>query len=158
MFKSINEGILPTRGSKHSACVDLYANKSISIAAGETTLIPLGVSIDAKKLKENYDANSNYFNKAGISSYDLFLKTHYLQLMLRSSLSKQLIIANGVGVIDLDYPGEIMVRVHNPANMPTKDINRGDRVAQIALLQHLGFMFDIHCDQERIGGFGSTGE
>jgi len=78
--------------------------------------------------------------------------------MLRSSLSKQLIIANGVGVIDLDYTDEIMIRIHNPANMPAKDINKGDRVAQITMLRHLGFMFDVHSQKQRTGGFGSTGE
>jgi len=158
MFKSINGGILPSRGSIYSACIDLYANKTMTIAQSQTTLIPLGVCIDAEKLKENFNTNRHYFNQAGISNYDLFLKTHYLQLMLRSSLSKQLIIANGVGVIDLDYTDEIMIRIHNPANMPAKDINKGDRVAQITMLRHLGFMFDVHSQKQRTGGFGSTGE
>ncbi len=158
MFKSINGGILPSRGSKYSACVDLYANKTMIIAQAQTTLIPLGICIDVEKLKENFNTNKHYFNQIGISTYDLFLKTHYLQLMLRSSLSKQLIIANGVGVIDLDYTDEIMIRIHNPANMPEKHINKGDRVAQITMLQHLGFMFDVHSQKQRTGGFGSTGE
>jgi len=49
-------------------------------------------------------------------------------------------------------------RLGNPANMPAKHINKGDRVAQIAMLQHLGFMFNIHSHKQRTGGFGSTGE
>lgn len=50
--------------------------------------------------------------------------------MLRSSLSKHLIIKNGVGVIDLDFPGEIMLRVYRPydfksiSNIAIKWINR----------------------------------
>lgn len=157
MFKSVNKGILPTRGSKYSACVDLYANKTITIAPGETTLVPLGVCIDFDKLKENFNIYHDYFTKIGIDTYDMFLKTHYLQLMLRSSMSKHLIIANGVGVIDLDYSDEIMIRLHNPVNMDSKQINKGDRVAQATMLKHLGFMFDIHSNQQRTGGFGSTG-
>ncbi|MDQ7067774.1 MAG: hypothetical protein Q9M40_07265 [Sulfurimonas sp.] len=100
MFKTINNGKLPTRGSKYSACVDLYANKDVTIGAGETVLIPLGVCIDLDKLKESYIKIAGNYEK---SVFEMFLKSHYLQLMLRSSLSKDLIIANGVGVIDMDF-------------------------------------------------------
>ncbi len=156
MFKSINNGILPTRGSEHSACVDLYANKDIWIDSGQTMLIPLGIAIDEELLFKSYKTNDSYFQKLAINDYESFLKSHYLQLMLRSSLSKQLIIANGVGVIDLDYRDEIMIRVHNPASMPTKEIYKKDKIAQITLLQHLGFIFNIHTTKKRGGGFGST--
>lgn len=157
MFKSIANGKLPTRGSQYSACVDLYANKKLVINPGQTTLIPLGIAIDDKLLKNSYENNQLFINKLQNSDYDTFLKSHYFQLMLRSSLSKQLIIANGVGIIDIDYRDEIMIRVHNPSNMKSKTINLGDRVAQITLLQHSGLMFDINTKEKRNGGFGSTG-
>ena len=111
MFKTVNDGQLPTRGSKYSACVDLYAREDVMIGAGETKLIPLGVAIDLGALKKM--VYGTYFEDryerarvegVGITDYtNHFEKSHYLQLMLRSSLSKELIIANGVGVIDLDF-------------------------------------------------------
>ena len=144
MFKVVNGGQLPTRGSKYSACVDLYANADITIGAGETVLIPLGVCIDLDD--------------------DSLKSNHYLQLMLRSSLSKELIIANGVGVIDFDYKDEIMIRVHRPIDYVTFHneaysntfITKGQRVAQITLLEHKGYLFGIDTEDERNGGFGST--
>ncbi len=157
MFKSINNGIMPTRGSKHSACIDLYANDDMIIKQGQTVLIPLGIAIDEELLHESFQTNKTFFNKLNINTYEIFLKSYYIQLMLRSSLSKQLIIANGVGIIDMDYRDEIMIRVHNPTNMPEKKICKGERVAQVTLLQHFGFMFNINSTQKRDGGFGSTG-
>lgn len=155
MFISVNNGKLPTRGSKHSACVDLYAREDLNISAGQTVLIPLGVAIDENqliKIIDNYD-NSNIPMSEKIENFKC---SHYLQLMLRSSLSKKLIIANGVGVIDLDYKDEIMIRVHNP--MDEFIVHKGDRIAQITILEHKAYMFGIETDIERNGGFGSTGK
>ena len=53
MFKKVTEdAILPTRGSKYSACVDVYANEDVTIEAGETTLVGLGIAIDELKIRE----------------------------------------------------------------------------------------------------------
>ncbi len=116
----------------------------MQIEGGKTVLIPLGVSIDLDKLKVTLGATSA-------------LAKHYLQLMLRSSLSKELIIANGVGVIDLDYKDEIMIRVHNPSRgYGSVKITKGQRVAQITMLEHKSYLFGIETEDERVGGFGST--
>lgn len=147
MFKVLVEGCEPTRGSKYSACVDLRASEDVVIGAGETKLIPLGVCIDIE------DEIPNETDRHHV------MLSHYLQLMLRSSLSKELIIANGVGVIDLDYKDEIMIRVHNPSqNSDRVTVKKGDRVAQITLLEHKAYLFGIDTEDERTGGFGSTGE
>ena len=163
MFKVFKGGQLPTRGTKYSACVDLYANEDVVIGAGETVLVPLGVCIDEDSLYRQL-SGIGYFDSETKTSILLsdFKKSHYLQLMLRSSLSKDLIIANGVGVVDLDYRDEIMVRVHNPLDTyktfeyDNVEIKKGDRVAQIALLEHKSYLFGIDTEDERTGGFGST--
>lgn len=199
MFKTINGGKLPTRGSKYSACVDLYANADATIGAGETVLIPLGVCIDRRLLNNaiekdlmNMSGGQLDLLSAGVEAdvtIESFKNSHYLQLMLRSSLSKHLIIANGVGVIDMDYKDEIMIRVHNPftydsfhnlkagllhgkdnpdvvkvsglikemVDKQSRIIKKGDRVAQITLLEHKGYLFGIESEDERNGGFGSSG-
>ena len=46
MFKVINEVCEPKRGTKYSAYVDLFAREDVTIGAGETEVIPLGVKID----------------------------------------------------------------------------------------------------------------
>jgi dUTP pyrophosphatase len=166
MFKILDEACTPTRGTKYSAAVDLRAKEDITIAAGETVLVPLGVKIDLDSLCVEFEDKQFKEN---------YLNSHYLQLMLRSGLGKKgLILPNGVGVIDLDYKDEIMMIVHNSisgfdeeflptgANYPidrnTYEIKKGDRVGQITLLEHKSFMFDIESEDERTGGFGSTGK
>ncbi len=46
MFKVLENGCEPTRGSKYSACVDLYASEDVVIGAGETAIVKLGVCVD----------------------------------------------------------------------------------------------------------------
>jgi dUTPase len=177
MFKAINGGQLPTRGSKYSAAVDLYAREDVTIGAGETKLIPIGVCIDEIDVMDTVLGTIPHGYEASFDErYIKFMKSHYLQLMLRSSLSKELIIANGVGVVDLDYKDEIMIRVHRPVKLHrfvynTENrttladdydtevvIKKGDRVAQITLMEHKSYLFGIESEEERTGGFGSTGE
>ncbi len=113
MFKVVKGGKTPTKGSEFSACVDLYSREDIILSPSETALIPLGISLDLSKLWEL--KRSSFNTEKELDEWILkFKKTHYIQLMLRSSLSKKLIIANGVGIIDIDYKDEIMIRVHNP--------------------------------------------
>lgn len=194
MFKVLTKGCEPTRGTKYSACVDLYASEDVIIGAGETKLVGLGVTIDERWLYERdfilnavrNDPLSLYFMQTQIleSKVSAFKKKHYLQLMLRSSLGKQgLTLPNGVGIIDLDYRDEIKMIIHNPitaiefyqeenevvelgANGVQPDgiqfyqdkyaIKKGDKIAQITLLEHKGYLFGIESEVDRDGGFGST--
>jgi dUTP pyrophosphatase len=141
MFKILDEACTPTRGTKYSAAVDLRAKEDITIAAGETVLVPLGVKIDLDGLCVEFKDEQFKEN---------YLKSHYLQLMLRSGLGKKgLILPNGVGVIDLDYKDEIMMIVHNPVQLHRFVQNCENRTV-------LAFDDDIDSEDERSGGFGST--
>lgn len=181
MFKILDEVCTPKRGTKYSAYVDLFAREDITIGAGETKIVKLGVKIDLDKLK------SNWINKSGLIfepieakktliefGFNHFLKSHYLEVALRSSLGvKGLIIANGIGIIDLDYPDEIGLIVHNPINLnficdylANNDykkysnfiIKKGDKVAQCTLKEHKSYLMGYESDVLRTGGFGSTGK
>ena len=192
MFKTIGDGKLPTRGSKFSACVDLYASESITIGAGETKLVGLGVAIDINRgffddyaLSIGKKDDGMDFEEYYEDLKEFFYSSHYLQLMLRSSLGKKgLILPNGVGVIDMDYKDEIKMIIHNPMfdklkALETLDtdyddggnyefheesdnillgfsIKKGERIAQITLLEHKSYLFGIESEEERTGGFGST--
>ena len=178
MFKKIREdAILPTRGSKYSACVDVYASEDVTIEAGATKLVGLGVCIDDKEIKRIVSHHFYYLDKNTDKDFEdvkkEFLKSNYLQLMLRSSLGKKgLILPNGVGVIDLDYKDELKMIIHNPlvtayfgegdrleiGLYDKYEIKKGDKIGQITLLEHKSYLFGIDSEDERDGGFGSTGE
>ena len=176
MFEVLDTVCQPTRATKYSAMVDLYAREDVVIGAGETKIVPLGVKIDRGWFPNMYPIDIENMERC---MYD-FCSRHFLELHPRSSLrAKGLII--GVGVIDLDYPDEIGLIVHNPitgitkhaisdtefceaftcgnhANVYGYTIKKGDKVAQCTLKEHKGYLLGIESDTERTGGFGSTGK
>ena len=82
-------------------------------------------------------------------------------LFARSSLSRRgLMLANGVGVIDRGYTGEVMVPLANVSRYPAA-IGKGERIAQLVIVPCLfpDFIWvDRLGETERgAGGFGSTG-
>ncbi len=188
MFKILDEVCTPKRGTKYSAYVDLFSAEDYTIGAGETKIVKLGVKIDLDVIKE--DLISTHRLSMQIDDlWDKFLKSHYLEVALRSSLGvKGLNIANGIGIIDLDYPDEIGLIVHNPIisiekevqfdkdddyieinywGVPNKKehsgskrfkISKGDKVAQCTLKEHKGYLMGYESDVVRISGFGSTGK
>jgi len=190
MFKVLEPHCEPKRGTKYSAYVDLFSREDVVIGAGETKVIKLGVKLDLEKIKETLEISHlgkhyqkiNYIGNELRDRLDLllshFLKSHYLEIALRSSLAvKGLIIANGIGIIDLDYPDEIGLIVHNPTKVEDAKqfidlenvlglqkiinssfvIRKGDKVAQATLKEHKGYLMGYESDVVRDGGFGSTG-
>ena len=179
MFEILDEVCTPKRGTKYSAYVDLFAREYITIGAGETKTVMLGVKLDLDKLYRSWYFYTEQNNISG--SWDMYLRSHYLEVALRSSLGvKGLIIANGTGKVDLDYPDEIGLIVHNPIkdffinedddindvsgldkrgcdNNPAYIIKKGDKVAQCTIAPHEGFLMGYETEILRTGGFGSTG-
>lgn len=184
MLEVLDPICTPKRGTEYSACIDLFAREDVVICAGETKLVPLGVKINKGSLFESLSAKS-YFGSCRIGDepefeehagevFNEFMNSHYLQLMPRSSLALKtgLVIANGVGIIDMDYGDEIGIVLHKAfnENEPWHDssyvgqpqprvktvIKAGDRIAQITLLEHKSYLFGIESDAKRDGGFGST--
>ena len=154
MFKVLDPICQPTRATKYSAMVDLYARENVVIGAGETKIVPLGVKIDKGSIKDSLE---DWEHIGG------FMESHFIELHPRSSLRVKGLIV-GVGVIDLDYPDEIGLIVHNPIANDIKHnsngdytINKGDKIAQCTLKEHKGYLLDIESDVERVSGFGSTG-
>lgn len=172
MFKILKDYCQPVRGTKYSAYVDLFSAEDITIGTGETKIVKLGVKLDLDLIKNKLlEIYREPYIDEGMNE---FLKSHYLEVALRSSLGvKGLIIANGIGIIDLDYPDEIGLIVHNPnhirlsenkstGDMWIKDlkndfkISKGDKVAQCTLKEHKGYLMGYESDVVRRGGFGST--
>ena len=129
--------VLPKRKTRSSAGYDIASVEHKIIAAGETTLLATGL-------------------KAYMEPDEVLL------LFIRSSkaIKKNLILTNGVGVIDADYfnnpsnEGHIMLAV---TNIGTKDaiIEVGEEVAQ-GVFTHYLLTCEENTSEMRIGGFGST--
>ena len=70
-------------------------------------------------------------------------------------------LANGVGVIDSDYRGEVMVSLHN-FGKERYVVGPGQRIAQLVIvpvaLPRLEEARELSSTQRGTGGFGSTGQ
>ena len=167
MLKSNYFGCMPTKGSKHSAAIDLNAREDAFIGAGETVKVPLGVFID-----ENYFLMMIENKIDGLTreqQKEQFMKSHYFELEPRSKMRLKGITA-GTGVIDLDYKDEICIVFHNlltfkaivkwifsfGRNKSVFKISKGEKIAQILLKEHKTYLMGIDTQEERTGGFGST--
>ena len=82
-------------------------------------------------------------------------------LLGRSGLAMKhgICLANGVGLIDSDYRGEIGVVLQNNGGEPFK-VKDGMRIAQLVIVQYQQTRFEQNFLDDTIrgkGGFGSTG-
>ena len=185
MFTILKGGVAPKIKTEFSSSADLCSRGDITIGAGETKIIPLGVKIDLEQIKnicfEEYkefmkiqDPKNGFTTTQFQEAYNIFLKSNFFELKIRSSGStkKGLIIANGTGEIDLDYPDEVGLIVHNPIKaqdlvkfvnekepLPSITIKAGEPIAQIKLMPHKNYLMPnkYRSTDKRVGGFGSTG-
>ena len=114
------------------------AEETISIPAGGRALIPAGVAVQP--------------GMPGIAGF----------VYSRSGLGAKrgVTVAQGVGLIDPDYTGEIMVMLLNTADQ-CREIRRGERMAQLVFQPF--FRADctevpaLNSTERGSGGFGHTG-
>lgn len=131
---------LPSYATQGSAGMDLRAciEETMTIAPGETHLIPTGLSI--------YIEDPAY---AGI-------------ILPRSGLGHKhgIVLGNLVGLIDSDYQGELMISCWN-RGQKTFDLEPGERLAQYVLVPVLQASLTIvekfESSERGSGGFGHSG-
>ncbi len=107
----------------------------LHLNAGEVALVPLGFKA---RLPDGYEA----------------------QVRIRSSIAfkRGLIIPNGPGTIDADYPDEWMVMLKNDSPRGVV-IEHGERIAQIVLGRYEVLPWEagvVGLSTDRTGGIGST--
>ncbi|MDR1571808.1 MAG: dUTP diphosphatase [Clostridiales Family XIII bacterium] len=132
-------GSLPAYETPGSAGMDLRAciDAPMIIEAGGRALVPTGLCIQLP---------------AGVEA----------QIRARSGLSARhgVGLVNGVGTIDSDYRGEIMVAMINWGEGSFR-IDNGDRIAQMVIARHERAEWDEAAELEETergdGGFGHTG-
>lgn len=133
------EARLPQRQTAGSAGYDLSAciEQPCTIPPGGVALIPTGVAIE---LPGSYLAGL-VFGRSGLG------------------VKHGIVPANGVGVIDSDYRGEISVGLRNQSAQPFT-VQPGDRVAQLVLIPvYTPVLRQVEAlgeTQRGAGGFGST--
>jgi dUTP pyrophosphatase len=130
-----DDSILPSRGTKHSAGLDLFSPLSIDVSPMERMLIKLNISIELP--------NGTYGH-----------------ILPRSGLSLKNGIHIGAGVIDSDYRGNVGVLLFNLSN-EVFHVNKGDRIAQMVIKRYESLdveeIFSNTETERGNGGFGSTG-
>ncbi|MBQ3727432.1 MAG: dUTP diphosphatase [Selenomonadaceae bacterium] len=125
---------LPTRKTAFSAGYDLEAAADVRVTDKKISLVPTGLKA-------------------------FFPVDEVLLIYLRSSLAVKhnLILANGVGVIDADYRGHIILPVFSLGG--DFEIKRGMRIAQGLFQKYFTVDGDkIGVGEVRRGRFGSTGD
>lgn len=142
MFVATEEKYMPKIATKLSAGLDIFAHGDYIIKPGEVEIIKTGVFIDK-------DYVSDMCNP----------EAYHVGIYIRSSMAKRkLFLANGKGIIDIDYPDEIGVMIYNASNEACI-INDGNKIAQMIVESHISHYVGIEPENtERTGGFGSTGQ
>lgn len=133
------DAIIPTKGSPQAAGWDLYALEEITVRRNVSSMIKTGLAIAIPNGWEG-------------------------QIRCRSSLGKKgMIMPNGIGTIDSDYRGELMVLATWIGEGDEFIIDKGERVAQL-LFSRVPKVNFVERKFEELGntvrgegGFGSSG-
>ena len=134
--KRLNENaVLPTRGSREAAGLDIYAITDTYILPFSTNLVPTGISL-------------------------MIPYGYYGRIAPRSGVSVKTGLIVNAGVIDSDYRGEIKIIFQNPTN-EHKELKKGEKVAQLIIekiaLLDVEEVIVLTDTQRGYNGFGSTG-
>ena len=141
-IRKLREGAkIPRRATEGAAGMDLYAciDESITLAPQQLVIVPTGIAIE---LPDN-----------GCAAF----------LYARSGLGVKhgICLANGVGVIDSDYRGEVCAGLCNVSDKPYV-IAPGERIAQMVIAPvftpDVVEVSELSDTQRGAGGFGSTGK
>ena len=139
-FAKLNsEAIIPTQGSPQAAGWDLYALEETIVKRNISSMIKTGLAIAIPPGWEG-------------------------QIRCRSSLGKKgMIMPNGIGTIDSDYRGELMVLATWIGEGDEFVVQKGERIAQL-LFSKVPTVKFVERDFEQLGstdrgtgGFGSSG-
>ncbi len=133
---------MPSYATDGAAAVDMRAaideGTTVTIQPGQRAMIPTGMAISL----ENANVVAILAARSGLA--------------VKSGIN----LANGIGVIDSDYRGEICVGLYNSSDVPFT-VNRGDRIAQLMFMPvYVANLIEATTLDETArgaGGFGSTG-
>ncbi len=141
LLRDLSEEMLPVCATDGSVGLDLRAaleTPVLRIEPGERAAVPTGLAMEILE--------------PGVAGF-VFSRSG-------EGAKRGLTVAQGVGVIDPDYRGEIMVWLLNTSKEP-REIERGQRIAQLVFLPALAAKVlpagDLSDTRRGSGGFGHTG-
>lgn len=121
-IKKLNDNAtIPTRGTKYSAGMDLYAciEEPVVIEPHKTVMVDTGLAME---IPEGYFGA--IYPRSGLST------------------KRGIVLANNVAVIDSDYRGEIKLPLHNHGT-DMQVIEPHERVAQLIIQPYLPINWNI---------------
>lgn len=128
--------IAPEYATDGSAGADLRADESVWLSPGEWRLIHTGV---AAAIPEGHVGDVR--SRSGLGSVGI-------------------VVGQGVGTIDADYRGEILVNLYNRTRMPYQ-VKAGRRIAQLVIQPvaraEITVVQELPPTERGAGGHGSTG-
>ena len=130
----------PVYANDTDACMDLRSTEDVEIQPGEVKVLNSGVQVAIPK-------------------------EHVMEVFVRSSvgIKKNLMLANGTGIIDAGYRDPIKMASYN-FGTEIQDIKKGDRICQFLILPRPKInLIQVEDDEnfrksDRGGGIGSTGK
>ena len=135
-----NDARLPTQGSSQAAGWDLYALEETRVTRNKSSMIRTGLAV---AIPEGWEG----------------------QIRCRSSLGKKgMIMPNGIGTIDSDYRGELMVLATWIGEGDEFVVTKGERIAQLlfapvpTITIQETTVENLGRTERGEGGFGSTGQ
>lgn len=135
--KLTETAILPTRGSRLAAGLDLYADEDATIHDFMVTAVGTGLA---------FEIPEGYFGMVCSRSGQVY--KHGIQ------------VSNAPGIVDADFRGEVKVLLN--CIYGHRDVKKGERIAQLLIMPYL----DVDCEEAKDlsntdrgnDGFGSTGQ
>ncbi len=147
---------VPVRATPYAAGYDVRAClecESVLVAPGARICVPTGIAIAPMAQKKPIqECFATHQDAQGVAAF----------LYSRSGLGAKhgLTVAQGTGVIDSDYRGEICVYLLNTATQAYR-LHQGERIAQLVFQPVLQVEWEVCADLEGSdrghGGFGHTG-
>jgi dUTP pyrophosphatase len=158
---------IPFRATYHAAGYDFEAAQDCLVPCIWKALLKNKKQVDDRNDFSLGEENQKYLKSTlvptGIKAY--MGEDEFLQLANRSSnpIKNQLLLPNGIGVIDSDYYNNETNEGHiyfQFINYGIKDrlIKKGDRIGQGIFLLFLKADNESRTQKSRLGGFGSSGK
>lgn len=149
---------IPARATREAAGYDVCA-----YLIGRTVRVSDGLKV---RERTSDDSHRLYLEPGEVALVPLGFKArlpdgYEAQVRIRSSIAfkRGLIIPNGPGTIDADYPDEWMVMLKNDSTRGVV-IEHGERIAQVILARYAILEWapgSVAVSTDRMGGIGSTG-
>ena len=141
------EGLVPSTafsvGVDLRACLDPESAPEVAIPPGERFAAGSGIAIEPSLSSDGAGVAGFVYSRSGLGA------------------KHGLTVAQGVGVIDPDYRGEIIVWLLNTSSK-TIVLRQGDRMAQLVFLNYyqpvFGIADELGTTMRGAGGFGHTGK